>query len=279
MKYLLKLEWLKVKNHTPFWVFLGLFAFANMAGLLITHMVQNGGNMITELIMSNDPLAFPQVWHTSGWICGWALFLLGIYVITNVSNEMSFKTHRQNIIDGASRNQFLHGKWLMVLLLALFATLVYLLITVLYVAIFHTSSFPKMFEKNFWYVGLYFVEALLYLSLALFLGMVLRKTGLSVVIYIVFVWVADNLLSAWLCNMHIGAGRFLPIDAGDSMLNNPFLDFTKIGGDGANESGNQQAPPWGEVTDKLRLILCGVCLAYISIYYLITRWQFKKSDL
>lgn len=277
MTYLLKLEWLKVKNHTPFWVFIGLFVFSNIALILMYHFGTKDNNQAVDMLLGSDVLAFPKIWHTAAWFCSWALFLLGLYIITNVSNETSFKTHRQNIIDGTSRANFVLGKWLMVLCLAIFATLVYVIITLLYVAIFNSNSFSKMFDENWWFVGYYFVQCLSYLGLATCLSMVLRKTGLSIVIYLVYVFIIDNLLFAMLGQLKPGLGRFMLIEASDSMIDYPFRNMTKMGGNGS-EAGDFENP-LGTVTNALRNAYCLVTIIYISLYIFFSNLQFKKSDL
>src|SRR6266700_5157909 len=112
MLYNLKIEWLKIKSYKAFWVFMILYLVSiigiNYIGYYIYLQTVEQLPM-TEAILRN-PYSFPKVWQTIGWIGSWLLYLPGIIIILLASNEFSFKTHRQNIIDGWSRNEFVYTK-------------------------------------------------------------------------------------------------------------------------------------------------------------------------
>jgi ABC-2 type transport system permease protein len=275
MKKLIKLEWLKLKPFTGFWIFCGIYAFCCIAIVVLTYLgrisVAGKTNGADAMVLRDYTLEFPEMWHTSAWLSSWPIFLLGIFVITAISNESTYRTNKQNIIDGLSRNQFLHTKWLMILLLSLAATVFYFLFTIIFTAITYPDSLKYMFETNWWYIPYFFVYNLANLSLCVFLGTLMRKTALAVVIYICYFWIFDNLIFIALCNIYTGLGRFLPLDAVDSMIDNPFLN------DNMKEQLYKET--YGIVTDTKRVIYCGVSLVYISLYYFITRHHYKKTDL
>src|SRR5215216_6037575 len=134
MVHLLKIEWLKVKNYKTFWIFTVLY-FVSILGINYT------GYYINELAITSmpgssailgSPYGFPKVWQTVGWMSSWLLYFPGILFIMLLTNEFNFKTHRQNIIDGWSRFQFITVKVIFALLFSLVATLFNFIVALLF---------------------------------------------------------------------------------------------------------------------------------------------------
>ena len=125
MLHLLKIEWLKVKNYKAFWIFTILYAFAvigiNYTGLYLNEVAAQNVPMGKALMGS--PYTFPKVWGTVGYMSSWLLYFPGILFIMLLTNEFNFKTHRQNIIDGWTRQQFVTVKFVFAILFSLVTTL------------------------------------------------------------------------------------------------------------------------------------------------------------
>jgi ABC-2 type transport system permease protein len=86
---------------------------------------------IAKLLLGN-PFSFPEAWHTVAFFSSIFVLLPSILVIMLVTNEYTFKTHRQNIIDGWSRKQFITSKLFDVLIVSVIATLVYVVVAASY---------------------------------------------------------------------------------------------------------------------------------------------------
>ena len=117
MLQLLKLEWLKVKNYRAFWIFLGLY----IVGLFSINWIayQFPGKVKKNNVPLNIfPYDFPAVYQTIAWVSSWLLYFPGILMILVITNEYNYKTHRQNIIDGLTRQQFVAAKILFGLAIA-----------------------------------------------------------------------------------------------------------------------------------------------------------------
>src|SRR5688572_27759840 len=103
MLHLLKIEWLKVKNYRTFWILLLLIMVSIPAfNYMIFDITDNSfGNskQMKEMILGR-PFSFPTIWQTIGWISSLMLFIPALLLITITTNEFTYKTHRQNIIDG-----------------------------------------------------------------------------------------------------------------------------------------------------------------------------------
>ncbi|MGZ5191055.1 MAG: ABC transporter permease, partial [Flavisolibacter sp.] len=129
MNSLIKTEWLKIKGYRAFWWMAGIVAlsYPGMNYIIYSQVYQRQLNddkgMGPILKMMGNPFAFPEVWHSVAFISSWFIFIPSIVVIMFITNEYTYKTHRQNIIDGWSRKQFMTAKMIDVAVISLLATL------------------------------------------------------------------------------------------------------------------------------------------------------------
>jgi ABC-type transport system involved in multi-copper enzyme maturation permease subunit len=125
---------------------------------------------------------FPDVWQNLAWGSGLLKMMLGIMVIISITNEYQYRTIRQNIIDGMSREQFILSKLLTNLVLSL-ASMVLVFVVALFTGFIYSPeiSFPYMFA-GVEFCAFYFLEVFAFLSFALMLGILIQRSGLSIVI-------------------------------------------------------------------------------------------------
>ena len=126
----IRAEWLKLKSYRPFWVVFtlypvclgGIVAMSLWGQRKMQEVAQNAG--AGQAVDSHLPFAFPVVWQSNTYIASWLHFIPAILLILTVTNEFSFRTHRQNLLEGWSRNQFLVAKGLTALGLSLYCAAV-----------------------------------------------------------------------------------------------------------------------------------------------------------
>jgi ABC-2 type transport system permease protein len=262
MGYLLKIEWLKVKNYKAFWVFTILYAFAilgiNYTGYYINELRLE--NLPQTSLLMGSPYAFPKVWQTVGWMSSWLLYFPGILFIMLFTNEFNFKTHRQNIIDGWTRLQFITVKFVFAILFSLAATLFNFLVALLFGFITTGSSFSFQGIEN---VGYIFIQTTAYITFAMFLAILFRRSGAAVAVFFLY-----GLIFEWLITVLINfkfdltpLGYFLPLQVTDVMLPIPFGNTVIYKG----------APE--------EYILVLVSLLYIGAYYFFAMKKFTTEDL
>ncbi len=106
---LLRIEWIKTTRRRAFWVALGFLAFV-CALTLIGQLVQGRQG-------DGAPFVAPFAWAmTAAELGPMPAFFLSLVVVMLVTSEFSWRTARQNVIDGLSREQFFAAKLLTVLL-------------------------------------------------------------------------------------------------------------------------------------------------------------------
>jgi hypothetical protein len=259
--HLLKIEWLKVKNYRAFWVFAILYLVSifviNYIGYYIELRVKHEEPM-SEQILGNS-FAFPKVWQTVGWMSSWLLYFPGMIMIMLMVNEFNFKTHRQNIIDGWSRNQFIGIKIIMVVILAVLITIVNAL-TALFFGTISTGSFSTEGMQFLFYV---FLQALAYIFFALMLAVLFRRSGLAIIVFFLYGIIFEWLITALgTFNFHLAPGSyFLPLQASDVLIPMPF-------------GGKIMYPDTPAVW-----VLVLVIAIYISLYLFFARKKFLIDDL
>lgn len=223
---LLKIEWLKVRTYRTFWILFGGFILLFPITFYFfidkyNQSVDNNaeGKMISSLL--DNPSIFPKVWHSAAWFGGLFFILVGMLVILLVTNEVQYRTHRQNIIDGLSREEFMLSKMLVGLVLAVVATVVVTL-SGLVVGLVFSKDAGHLFE-GLQYIGYFFLMSIQYLMVALVIAFLIKRTGLAIIIYFAFVWIIDNLLWVSLIKNNSKVGYFLPLESTDSLVPNPFI--------------------------------------------------------
>src|SRR4051812_6198783 len=112
MKHLLTIEWMKVRRYRTFWVLFTLFA-VSMFGIsfiwwYMNQQFETSGDFTMKAAgsMLFGSFHFPGVFNTITQISSWLLYFPGFIIIFHTTNEYTYKTHRQNIIDGLERNDF-----------------------------------------------------------------------------------------------------------------------------------------------------------------------------
>ncbi|MGH2643224.1 MAG: ABC transporter permease subunit, partial [Chitinophagaceae bacterium] len=179
MKTLLLLEWLRLRKYKTFWVFIILFVVSLVGINYILHTVQTQTKGLSQGRANFHIFSFPQAWSTTAWAGGLSVLLLGLLTITLVTNEYSFKTHRQQIIDGISRKGFISEKWLTILILAIFTWIIYFFGTIIIgVKPQNVSVF-----NGFYYAGYFFVKTILSLSVAFMFALLFKRSSLAIALY------------------------------------------------------------------------------------------------
>src|SRR5437762_4254449 len=206
---LLKTEWLKLKKYPAFWLIMGLTALSYPGVNFIfqniyyneTHR-KGQTDQLLQILMGN-PFKIPEAWHTIAYSSSIFVFIPAVVVIMFISNEYTYKTHRQNIIDGWSRNQFMFAKMLDVLMVTLLVTLLYITITLIINFTNPANPFASAWDQSY-YIGLFSLQTFAQLSIAFLVGYLVRKAFISLGIFVFYFLILENVLVGWLSYKKIG---------------------------------------------------------------------------
>lgn len=279
MLRLLKIEWNKIYYYKSAKIFTILYFVILIAigGILAIIKPEIGGVKldIVKLGMFN----FPEIWQNITYIFAIAKIFIAVIIITQITNEFTNRTLKQNLIDGLSKAEFLKSKILTNLIFASISTLI-VLIAVLVLGSIFSESKENMF-KGVEYIGAYWLKLFFFFNFCMFLSFLFRKSAFALLGMFVW-WIIEGILSAVevvftkLLNKDVTTvdpydfyyTNYLPLNASSSMIN-----FPKINPEAAI-MGNSLFEFRGiEISYVIAVILYTILFIYLSYYLL------KKRDL
>jgi ABC-2 type transport system permease protein len=262
---LLKIEWLKVKNYTAFWVLFILYLVAifgvNIIAWSINDQVrQSGAGSIVPSLYS-----YPTTWNMVSYVSTFLFLFPGLIIINHTGNEFSFKTSRQNIIDGWQRKDFITVKLVFAVVISLVATTMVFLTGLLLGNMASAGSSASIFDKIY-YLLYFFLQTLLYCIVAVFIVLWVRKSGLAIGIYFAYSLVLENLLSGLVFWVLRNSGNtrisnLFPLQSSDSLIRTPKLS---------------EILPGQNFSDTVMIAV--VCF-YIGLFCWLSYRNFMKRDL
>ena len=267
MLQLLKIEWLKVKNYRTFWILSVLYLLSIWGINYIVYVAQHkvytnkDAGDAAKLFLGGPPYSFPKVWQMTTNISTYLLFIAGLIMIISVTNEFSFKTHRQNVIDGITRTEFIITKLVCGAVVALVST-IFVFLTALYFGVVEESS--TLSFDGIVYLFYFFLQALSYCWLAVFFSLLFKRSGISIGVFFLYCIVLENVLVQALNYYASGFGKYLPIQSSDELMPMPVLENL------------QSKLSTQEVNVTVQLIL--VC-AYLVAWFFFSKRKFETDDL
>ena len=165
MNKLITIEWMKLRRLMTMKVILIIFAVVVPSiylGLsLMSFPIAKGVNWQ----FPTETYTFPNAYHFSAYISSWFNLMIGVIIIVFVTNELKYKTQRQNVIDGLSKRDVILSKFYVVFVLSVVITLYTFLVGFLVGVI--NDGFSNMFE-GIHHIAVYFISTLGYFTFAFF---------------------------------------------------------------------------------------------------------------
>lgn len=226
MLQLLKTEWLKIKKYRAFWLVMSLTALSYPGINYIFYNIfrefserKDAAGQLVNMFIGN-PFAFPEVWRTTAYASSFFVFIPAIVVIMLITNEYTYKTSRQNIIDGWDRNQFMTSKLLDVLIITAIIVLLYITLT-LVIGMYNTGTDVKDKWNLVYYVGLFALQTFAQLSMAFMVGFLVRKAFIALGIFVFYFIILEPMGVGLLTKYTKDLGRFLPLEISDRIIPPP----------------------------------------------------------
>jgi ABC-2 type transport system permease protein len=263
MTSLIRTEWLKMKRYNAFWWIMGITALSYPGINYIFYMIyeeiiknKNGAAAQLAKVYIGNPFTFPEAWHTVGYFSSLFVFIPAVVVIMFISNEYTFKTHRQNIIDGWSRSQFVTSKLIDVFIVSL-------LICILYIGVSLVTGITNQERliHNTWgqahYIGLFVLQTFAQLSIAFIIGFLIRKAFLALGVFLFYYMILEPVSEKLLEVYGNDYGRYLPLEISDRLIPVPAF-FGKINIEKYNRS-IASIPQHVILTIILTVVIWAIC--------------------
>ena len=256
----LQIEWMKIKNYRVFQVFSVLY----MLGIvIIIYIFYNIYIQLTGRLTGQDNMdlfnlfSSDNIWKTVCFATSFLLYLPGMVIINLFINEVNFKTHRQNIIDGWKRETFIYTK---IGLLACISLAVLVMNIVATVIMCNVTNTEFSFTSGLPVLGVSFIQSFIYMMFALLLATVFRRSGIAIIVFFIYGLLLENLFMWLLWKISpSGIQHFLPLQVSDSLI--PFI-----------KEGIFQPHPGLSV-------LVPAALAFAGLYIFLAVRKYKFDDL
>jgi len=178
MKRLLFIEIYKVKHHKLSKILFTAYFFLLTSIALIASIKFNFAG--TEIHIAEQGIFnFPYIWHFNTWLADIFTFFLAIIVVSMVTNEYSYRTVKQNLIDGMSKNEFVLSKFYFLVVLSLLATFFVLVISLILGLIYSDYTSANVIFSDLYFLQAFFLKLLGTFSLIMFLGILLKRSAFA----------------------------------------------------------------------------------------------------
>lgn len=261
----LQIEWMKIRNYRVFQVFSILYLLGIVVIIYIFYRVYLDIIGTLQESISGAPsegsdffrlFSAENIWKTVCFWTGFLLYLPGMVIINLFINEVNFKTHRQNIIDGWKRETFIYTKIGLILCMSVVITVMNFIATFIMFQVTHTE-----FSISGAYVlALSFVQSFTYLMFALLLATFFRRSGVAIIVYFIYGLLLEFLLMALFSKIYPGSQYFLPLQTSDSLVIFPI----------AEKAYKNLPGVW---------VLLPAALIYVGLYMYLTVRKYKHDDL
>lgn len=222
---------------------------------------------------------FPFIWHFATYIAALLKLFLAVVIVSMISNEYSYNTLKQNLIDGLSKREFILSKFLTVLLFAIASTLFVFLVAFILGLIFSDYNEIGIIFSGLQYVGAYFLKLVAFFSFCLFLGVLVKRSAFALgflIVWQVIEWLLYGLMKWQIfkdTEIADHVSRIFPLNAMANLIKEPFTRF------GAVQSAATQLGESFTKTYQVGFLNVIIVLLWTALFIYWSYAILKKRDL
>jgi len=267
MLHLLRIDLKKLTSYRTFWIVCGLYfitlAFFTASGMeLLKWLARTFEDFGSNLNINRIPLYhFPDVWLNLIWVSGLFKIVLGVMTVISITNEFQYRTLRQNVIDGLSRWQFLASKVLMNMLLSVLSVAMILLISFSTGVIYTPELDWNYVFADMEFLLAYFIEVFCYLSFALMMGIVVQRSGLTIIL-LLLAPMLEFILKENIDEYVPALIEYFPLESISNLVPNPFARYA-----------------FQEIRDYLTFSSVAIALGWSVMFNYFAYLRLKHSDI
>lgn len=267
MLHLLKIDLKKLTSYRTFWVVCGLYFFTlgmtTASGMeFLKWLVRVGAEFNTQINITRIPFYhFPDVWQNITFVSGFFKVILSFMVVISITNEFTYRTVRQNVIDGLSRKQFLLSKILTNVLLSLASMVMVYVIALITGMIYSPEITMSDLFMNLDFFPAYFLEVFAFLSFALLLGIVIQRSGLTIVVLVLSPMI-EAIIRANVDDYVPWLIPYFPMESISNLVPMPFQRYV-----------------FREIQDYVSVISVLVVAGWTFVFNYLAYLKLKKSDI
>lgn len=222
---------------------------------------------------------FPYIWHFNTYIAAILKIFLAIVIVSMMANEYSYRTLKQNLIDGLSKKEFVLSKFFTVVGFALISTFFVFVVSMILGLLFSDFNELGIIFSDMEYLLAYFIKLVGFFSFCLFLGILVKRSAFA--LGFLFVWyIAESILFGLMkwkffkgTDIANNIAQFFPLQAMSNLIVEPISRLNAIK-TAASQLGEGFQKSY-EVPVSATLIVIGWTVVFIWLSYVIV----KKRDL
>jgi ABC-2 type transport system permease protein len=265
--HLLRIDLKKMTSYRTFWVVCGLYfltlGIGTASGMEVLKWLASMFEDFGEnLNINRIPLYhFPDVWLNLIWVSGLLKILLAIMVVISVTNEFTYRTVRQNIIDGMSRFDFLFSKIATNLMLSLASVTMTFIIALVTGLIYSPFIDFNLLITDLEFIPAYFLEIFFFLSYALMLSLLIQRSGLTIIL-LLLTQMIEGIIQINIDDYIPWIVQFLPMQSIRNLIAFPFPRYALQ-----------------EIKDYIDPLTVLIVLTWTFLFNYFSYLKLKRSDL
>ena len=232
---LLSIELFKIwHNKTSRVLILGYFLLIFSIAILSTINVEFGP--IKFNLAEQGIFNFPYIWHFNTFVIALLKIFFAIIIVAMIGNEYSYKTLKQNLIDGLSKSEFLRSKIYAIVAFVTLSTLLVFVISLILGGIYSDYNEFQIIFSDLEYLLAYAIKLFGFFTFCLFLAILIKRSAFALgflALWQVFEGIAYGLMSWKLSDLIpvLSAEqviKFFPLQAIGNLIKEPFTRLSAI---------------------------------------------------
>lgn len=277
MKRLLQIELIKLwNNRASKTLIYGYFILLTSIALIAAIKFDIGP--IKFHLAEQGIFNFPYIWHFNTFVAALLKIFLAIIIVSMMSNEYTYKTIKQNLIDGLSKKEFIASKFLTVVLFSLVSTGFVFVTSLILGSIYSDYTEIGIVFSDLRFLVAYFIKLLGFFSFCLFIGILVKRSAFALGFLIL--WQMFEGFTRGMIRWKLFDGDttdaimgFFPLNAMFNVLKEPFTRLSAVQSV-ANQIGEEIALDYG--TTFLDMV---IVIAWTAIFIWGSYAILKKRDL
>ena len=179
---------------------------------------------------------FPYIWHFNTFMIALLKIFFAVIIVAMIGNEYSYKTLKQNLIDGLSKEEFLKSKLYAILGFVFISTLLVFIISLILGGIYSDYNEFQIIFSDLEYLLAYTVKLFGFFTFCLFLSILIKRSAFALgflALWQVFEGIAYGLMRWKLSDIipELSAEQvivFFPLNAMGNLIKEPFSRLSAI---------------------------------------------------
>jgi ABC-type transport system involved in multi-copper enzyme maturation permease subunit len=225
---------------------------------------------------------FPYIWHFNTYIAAILKFFLLLVIVSMMANEYSYKTLKQNLIDGLSKKEFILSKFYTVIVFALVSTIFVFTVSLVLGLFYSDYNEFAIITSDLQYLLAFFIKLVSFFSMGLFFGILVKRSAFAVGGMVVWFF-AESIFKGYLFWTFKSSEntsekvdtvmQFLPFEAMSNLIKEPFSRL------GAVRSVATQIGETFTKTYEVEFFTIAIVSVWTFIFTYLSFTLLKKRDL